>query len=248
MSDVVLTRRSFTRRVVVVMAFGASTSWLASAAASALVPHLPDGVPDVERARVAQMAESADVATRVDAVPFVARLPVFEYLLDHPEFATHITRMLRLARYRIWQTPRGLYLDDGWGGTGYFWVVYTGNGTRLMRARGEFKQTLMPTIQGEAVTMIEYEATPAPDGKSLIRSTVSGYVKLDSRFMAVAMKMASGAAQRKADLEARRLMKTFARASQAIDENPAGVYEQLRQRPDVPQRELEEFGRLLSVR
>src|SRR5207245_7123530 len=52
----------------------------------------------------------------------------------------------------------------------------------------------------------------------------------------------------KADLEARRLMKTFARASQAIDENPAGVYEQLRQRPDVPQRELEEFGRLLSVR
>ena len=35
---------------------------------------------------------------------------------------------------------------------------------------------------------------------------------------------------------------------QAIDENPAGVYEQLRQRPDVPQRELEEFGRLLNVR
>jgi hypothetical protein len=117
-----------------------------------------------------------------------------------------------------------------------------------MRARGEFKQTLMPTIQGEAVTMIEYEATPAPDGKSLIRSTVSGYVKLDSRFMAIAMKMASGAAQRKADLEARRLMKTFARASQAIEEDPARVYEQLRQRPDVPQRELEEFGRLLSVR
>ena len=62
------------------------------------------------------------------------------------------------------------------------------------------------------------------------------------------MKLASGAAQRKADLEARRLMRTFARASQAIDENPAGVYEQLRQRPDVPQRELEEFGRLLNVR
>src|SRR5262249_26341568 len=112
MSNVVLTRRSFTRRVVIVMALGASTSWLASAAASALVPHLPEGVPDVERARVVRMAESADVSTRVDAVPFVARLPVFEYLLDHPEFATHITRMLRLARYRIWQTPRGLYLDD----------------------------------------------------------------------------------------------------------------------------------------
>ncbi|OLB95018.1 MAG: hypothetical protein AUH30_16490 [Candidatus Rokubacteria bacterium 13_1_40CM_68_15] len=243
-----LTRRSFTRRVVVFAAFGASASWLASAAASSLVPQLPDGVPGAERARVTQMAQSADVATRVDATPFVASLHVFEYLLDHPEFATHVTRTLRLARYRVWQTPRGLYLDDGWGGTGYFWVVYAGNGTRLMRARGEFKQTFMPTIQGDAVTMIEYEATPAPEGKSLIRSTVSGYVKLDSRFLANFMKLASGAAQRKADLEARRLMRTFARASQAIDENPAGVYEQLRQRPDVPQRELEEFGRLLNVR
>src|SRR5262249_58384022 len=113
MSDVVLTRRSFTRRVVVVMAFGASTSWLASAAASALVPQLPDGVPDVERARVAQMAESADVATRVGAVPSVARLPVFEYLLDHPEFATHIRRMPRLARYRTWPPPPGIYLHHG---------------------------------------------------------------------------------------------------------------------------------------
>src|SRR5262249_61003210 len=140
--------------------------------------------------------------------------------------------------------PRGLYLRAGGGGTRCFGVVYAGTGRRLLRSGGESEQVLTPRIRGEAVTMMESEATRAPEGKSLIRSTVSGYVKLDSRFMAIAMKMASGAAQRKADLEARRLMKTFARASQAIDEDPAGVYEQLRQRPDVPQRELEEVGRL----
>src|SRR2546430_9018559 len=85
MGDVVLTRRAFTRRVVVVAAFGAIASWLASAAASALVPHLPDGVPAVERARVAPLAESADGATRVGARPCVARPPRFAYLLGHPE-------------------------------------------------------------------------------------------------------------------------------------------------------------------
>jgi len=212
------------------------------------MPQLPAGIPSVERARVTEVAQDADVATRVDATPFVARLTIFEYLLDHPEFATHVTRTLRLARYRVWPTSQGLYLDDGWGATGHFWVVYAGNGTRLMRARGEFKQTLLPTIHGEAVTMIEYEATADTDGKSVIRTTVSGYVKLDSRFLANAMKIASGAAQRKADLEAHRLIRVFARASRAINDNPAGVYEQLRQRPDVPQRELEEFGRLLNVR
>ncbi len=212
------------------------------------MPLLPAGVPGVERARVTQVAQEADVATRVDATPFVAHLRVFEYLLDHPEFATHVTRTLRLARYRVWPTPQGLYLDDGWGATGHFWVVYAGSGTRLMRARGEFNQTLLPTIHGDAVTMIEYDATPAADGKSVIRTTVSGYVKLDSRFLASMMKVASGAAQRKADLEAHRLMRVFARASRAIDDDPAGVYGQLRRRPDVPKHELEEFGRLLNVR
>jgi hypothetical protein len=56
------------------------------------------------------------------------------------------------------------------------------------------------------------------------------------------------AAQRKADLEARRLMKKFARVSRALDESPDAVLEQLRQQPGVPTRELEEFGRLLSRR
>jgi hypothetical protein len=60
--------------------------------------------------------------------------------------------------------------------------------------------------------------------------------------------MAGPIAQRKADLEARRLMRTFARASRAIEDNPADVYERLRQRPDVPLRELQEFGRLLNLR
>jgi len=212
------------------------------------MPTLPSGISAADRTRLTEVARDADVATRVDATPFVARLDVFEYLLDHPEFATHVTRTLRLARYRVSQTREGLYLDDGWGGTGYFWVVYAGNGSRVIRARGEFKQALMPTVRGDAVTMIEYDATPAGEGKSLIRTTVSGFVKLDSRLLASMMKIASDAAQRKADLEARRLMKVFARASRAIDDNPAGVYEQLRQRPGVPQRELEAFGRLLNVR
>jgi hypothetical protein len=43
-------------------------------------------------------------------------------------------------------------------------------------------------------------------------------------------------------------MRTFARASRAIEDNPADVYERLRQRPDVPLRELQEFGRLLNLR
>jgi hypothetical protein len=220
--------------------------WLLSTASAARPsPVLPSGLPEPDRTRLQGVADRADVSTRVDAEPFVARPEVFEYLLDHPEFATHVTRTLRLARYRIWRTPEGLFLDDGWGATGHFWLIHAGPGTRVMRARGQYKKGILPSIQGEAVTMIEYGLTPMGNGKALVRTTVSGFLKLDSRIVALAMKVASVVAQRKADLEAKRLMRVFARASRAIDENPAGLLQQLRQRGDVPQQELREFTHLL---
>lgn len=221
--------------------------WLLVLSAGA-VPSLPPDLPPAERDRLRPIAEQADVSTHVEARSFVARQDVFEYLLDHPELASHVARALRLARYQVRRTPEGLWLDDGWGVTGYFRVVYASNGTRVSHARGQFKKALLPTIHGEAVTVIAYDATPIGDGRSRFRTWVTGFVRLDSRFLAGLMRLASSVAQRKADLEARRLMKVFAEASTAIDADPAGVLARVSQRPDVPRRELEEFARLLSDR
>ncbi len=209
-------------------------------------PGLPAALPAPERARLQPIADHADVSTRVEAEPFLGRREVFEYLLDHPEFASHLVRALKLARYRITRTPEGLHLDDGWGVTGHFRVVYAADGTRVMLARGQYTKALLPAIHGEAVTVIAYETAPAVDGRDLFRTTVTGFVKLDSRLLAAAMKLASAAAQRKADLEARRLMKVFARVSRAIDADPAGVLARLRERPEVPLPQLAEFARLLG--
>jgi len=231
-------------RLAIALALGLG---VATAHAASVVT-LPADMAAAERIRLERIAAAAAVSARVETEPFFTRRAIFEYLLDHPEFATHVTRALRLARYRIWQTPEGLYLDDGWGATGHFAVVHTAPGRRVMYARGSFRQPVLPTINGEAVTMIEYAVTPAGDGRDRVQATVSGFVKLDSGFMALATKLAGPIAQRKADLEARRLMRTFARASRAIDDNPADVYDKVRQRPDVPVRELEEFARLLPRR
>lgn len=228
-----------------VLALALTTAWAASVAS---VAPLPPGIPPAERVRLERVAEGASVATRVDTEPFVTRRPVFEYLLDHPEFATHVTRALRLARYRIWRTPEGLFLDDGWGATGHFSVVHASAGQRVMYARGAYRQAVLPDINGEAVAMIEYRVTPTAQGRDLVHATVSGFVKLDSGLVAFATKLAGPIAQKKADLEARRLMRTFARVSRAIEDAPADVYAKLRQRPDVPPGELEEFARLLNLR
>ena len=222
-------------------------SWLLSTVGAAPSPPLlPEQMPTAERVRLMQVAETASVSTQVDGEPFPCRSDIFEYLVDHPEFATHVTQMLKLARYRIWRTPEGLYLDDGWGATGHFAFVYVAPGTRVMYAWGQYKPKILPSIRGQAVIMLEYGFRPTAHGRDLVTSKVTGFVKLDSRVLAFASRLVSSVAQNKADTEARKLVKVFARVSQAVQENPSSVYEQLRQRPDTPRQELEEFRQILN--
>ncbi len=219
-----------------------------TALAARTPPGLPDNLPPAERARLQEVTQAAAVTTYVEGEPFVGRREIFEFLLDHPEFATHVTRALRLARYRIWRDGAGLHLDDGWGVVGSFELVYTGGTTRIMYAKGRYEHRILPNINGEAVVVVAYDVRPAEAGRNSITTAVTGFVKLENRLLAMVGRVARTLASAKADKEAQRLVKTFARASRAVEENPGGVYEQIRQRPDVPARDLEDFRRLLNLR
>jgi hypothetical protein len=217
--------------------------------ARAAAPGLPRGLTPTERARLTPVTSTATLTTRWEADAFAARLPVFEYLLDHPELTSHVCRALKAARYKIWRTPEGLFLDDGWGARGRLEIVHAGRGARVMHLRGEFEQRMLPNIAGEAVVVVEYAVTApaAADAPHRIAPTISGFVKLDSRFVTAASRVASTAAKEKATKEAQRLAKTLMRVTRAIEENPARVYDLVRQRPDVPVRELEGFRRVLNL-
>ena len=223
-------------------------TFTASVWAAPRPPALPPDLTPAERARLAPVADAAALATRFEAEPFPTQPAVFEYLLDHPEFATHVTRALKVARYRIWRTPEGMFLDDGWGTRGHFELVHAGKGVRVMYARGAYEQRLLPNIAGEAVVIFEYAFASGPDGQSrVVVPAISGFVKLESRFLSFASRVASTFAKEKADKEAQRLARVFMRVSRAIEENPARVYDLVRQRADVPARDLEEFRQLLNL-
>lgn len=240
---------AFSRSAIASIAIGLYlVLWPSTAVAPPAAVSLPKQIPPTERARLEQVIENAFVAARMEAEPYVARPDIFEYLLDHPEFATHVTRALRVARYRIWQTPDGLFLDDGWGVKGHFEVVHAEPGLRVMLARGHYEQALLPDIQGQAVVVMEYGFRPNAEGRTVVATTITGYVRLNSRFLRIAGTLVGLIAQAKADREARQLLKVFARVSRAIEERPDEVSEKVRQRPDVPQQELREFLRLLNGR
>jgi len=189
------------------------------------------------------------VSARAAGEPFLARSDVFEFLLDHPEFAAHVTRALKLGRYRVWRGPDGgLWLDDGWGVVGQFSVVYSTRGTRVVYAHGQYQSGLLPSIGGQAVVVIEYGLAPGADRRNLISPAVTGFVRLDSKIIAFAGMLAGSVAAAKAEKEAKRFVKLVARVSRAIEDNPAHIHESVRQRPGVQAGDLEEFRRLLDLR
>src|SRR3989442_4961610 len=131
---------------------GAGTFLLALTAAQAAAPllSLPRQLPSAERARLEEVVQKSFASTRVEHEPYAVRPEVWEYLLDHPEFATHVTRALKLARYRIWHDASGLWLDDGWGVKGQFTVVHAERGRRVMYATGRLEQKDLPGIRRPA--------------------------------------------------------------------------------------------------
>jgi hypothetical protein len=228
------------------LAFGAILAGGVVAAAGPPV-ELPTRLPEAARARVEPVTTNPSLAVKIDGEPFVGRREVFEFLLDHPAFATQVTRALKLARYRIWRTASGLGIDDGWGTVGTFELVHAAEGLRLMYARGVYHHRILPDINGQAVVVIDYGTQPAPLGRSLISAAVTGFVKLDSRILAAASRLATSVATAKGEKEARRLVNLFAKTTRAIDADPAGVFDKVRQQPDVPAADLEEFRRLLNL-
>jgi hypothetical protein len=207
---------------------------------------LPTAVPAADRQRVQEVVKQSFASTQQSADVYPARPEIFEYLLDHPEFASHVTRALKAARYRIWYEQGSLWLDDGWGVRGTFWTVYSQPGLRLMMAQGAY-QSALPDIKGRAVVALAYGFQPGPSGRQQVATTVTSFVEIDSGVIRVIGKMGGPLVQRKADREARGLLKVFAKVMRLIEENPADVYARIKARPDVPKQELEEFRKLLGV-
>jgi hypothetical protein len=207
---------------------------------------LPPQMPAKDRQPLEEIVKRAFASTEEDFAPYPVRPEIFEYLLDHPEFASHVTRALKAARYRIWRENGALWLDDGWGVKGTFALAHAEPGLRIMHAQGAY-QSALPDIKGRAVVALGYKFLPVRAGRPQVATTLTAFVQIDSAVVRTIGKVGAPVIQKKADREARRLLRVFNKVSLAIENNPGDVYARLRDRPDVPPRELEEFRKLLRL-
>jgi hypothetical protein len=206
-------------------------------------PALPPGVPPAELARIEKVLARATVSTRVEIEPYSLRLDVFDYLLNHPEFATQVTRALKLARYRIWRTADGLNLDDGWGVTGLITPFYGDGGLRVVYARGRYEQRVLPDIRGQAVILLRYADSAGSNGRPALATSMEVFAQLDSAMVAT---FAGSIAKSKATSEGLHVLKVFSRLSTHLERRADEVLAELGRRPEVSRAELEGFRKVLG--
>ena len=226
--------------MLVVLAGSARATWPTGA--------LPAGLPETERDRLQQVTHHASVSARSDGEAFSVRGDVFEYLLDHPEFATHVIRALEIGRYRIWGEPDGLWLDDGAGALVRFEVVYAARGSRVFYLRGRYQPRVLPAIHGRVVVVLEYLVEPVANGKSLITPAMASFVRIDNAVMEVLARVFRAVVAPRATNVTKRIVVDIARTARAIDADPVRVDAALRGRPGVPPGDLAEFRRILTRR
>ena len=214
----------------------------AAKAGGVAAPALPSGVPAADRTRIENVLAHATISTRVEIDPYPLRLDVFDYLLNHPDFATQVTRALKLARYRIWTSADGLNLDDGWGVKGVITPFYGDKGLRVVYARGRYEQKVLPDIRGQAIIFVRYGENSGA-GKPALVTSMEVFAWLDSAMIA---SLAGSVAKAKATEEARHALRVFARLSNHLELRADEVLAELARHPEVSRTELAELRRLLG--
>src|SRR5262249_61974746 len=140
---------------------------------------LPSDLPEPERARLSDVTEHVSVSARSSGEAFRTREDLFEYMLDHPEFATHVIRALEIGRYRIWREPEGLWLDDGAGALVRFWIAYAAPGRRVFYMQGRYQPAILPAIRGRVVAVVGYAGGPAGRGERVSTAARGAVVRAD---------------------------------------------------------------------
>lgn len=226
--------------LILMLAGGARASWPTAA--------LPPDLPEAERGRLREVTEHVSVSARSRGEAFRVRGDVFEYMLDHPEFATHVIRALEIGRYRIWREPDGLWLNDGGGALVRFQVVYAAPGRRIFYMQGRYQPAVLPAINGRVVAVFEYMVEPAREGKSLITPAMASFVRIDDAVFGMLARLFAAIIAPRAMRVTNRIVIDIARTAHEIDRDPRRVEAVVLTRPDVPPRELAEFRRLLARR
>ena len=217
----------------------------------ALVPGgrlIPWGQLDEESFALARdVVSQALVFRQVDGIAFRSRKEVYDYLIQHMDFAADVARMLRVGKYRIRRIPAGFETDDGRGAHGFLKPLYDDGDRRVFYLQGRYDPPILPSIGGRLVLVLDTSHTLAPDGENYAEMRVAGYLRLDSLLAEVIVAVARSFSEEMVQKKVKRFFRDVARVSRRAYDDPDGLIEELARHPDFEAERVAEFRRVLFV-
>jgi hypothetical protein len=196
-------------------------------------------------ALVRDVVGAALVAREVRDIAFRSRREVFDFLLEHPDFAAEVARVVREGTYRVRRVGEGFVAEDGRGAHGTFRTLAVDGGLRVFHLAGRYEPPLLPTVAGSMVLLLHNEHVEGPDGVTYCAVTIAGYVRMDTFAAEVLAMVSRRLTESYVDRKVRRFFRHVAALSRRAYDDPEGLAAALARRPDLPPDRLAEFTRLL---
>ncbi len=211
------------------------------------------GIPwdrlDAEAYRLVRgVVSGALVEREVRDIAFRSRPEVFEFLLDHPDFAADVARALREGKYRLRRVGEAYEADDGRGARGWLRTVFAAPGRRLFHLEGRYDPPLLPSLSGRLVILLDSEHVEGPDGVTYCAMRVAGFLKLDSTLTQVLARVSQSFSEAQVDRRVRRFFRHVAGVSRRAYDDPDGLADLLAGHPAIDPALATRFTVLLLAR
>jgi hypothetical protein len=188
---------------------------------------------------------AALVFRQVDGIAFRSHKGVYDYLVQHMDFAADVARMLRVGKYRIRRTPTGFEADDGHGAHGFLRPLFDDGDRRVFYLQGRYDPPILPSIAGRLVLVLDTSHTLAPDGENYAEMRVAGYLRLDSVLAEVIAAVARSFTEEMVQKKVKRFFRDVARVSRRAYDDPDGLIEELARHPQFEAERVAEFRQVL---
>ena len=197
--------------------------------------------------RLRDVTDHAVFEHTVRGLTFRSHESVYLYFLDHPDFAAAVARALGVAHYQVAVRPDGTYWgDDARGAQGIIEVVYADPHKRVIHAQGTYDTKWLPTIRARVVLVLEFEHRTAADGRTYATNDVTGYLRVDNRFLEALARLVGPIVVGAVDRKVARTCGVAAKVSERAYDDPEGFLAELRKTPGLDQQRLAELAGLLG--
>ncbi len=178
-----------------------------------------------QRKKVEPILESLSLFRELPTLAFETDPEVHRFFLDYPDAAVSIWRAMKISKFQMTESGRGLYtVADDEGTTGQIEILYRDRHQMLVACEGTVQSPLLPGgIKAQTLLHLQSDFVQSPDDRTWSRNRLRMYVAFPSPAVEAAAKLVSPLANMIIDRNLREVCLFVHLMSRAMAHNPGWV-------------------------